>query len=73
MMLPCCRSPCAIPDARNALSSRNHSSDKMQQHVGPVQHFTDVEIECWPFDPLHEQDRKSIAADENPLGRVSEI
>jgi hypothetical protein len=38
-----------------------------------VEHFADVEIEGWSLDPLHEQDRKSRAADEYSFRRVAEL
>src|SRR6185369_1834845 len=45
----------------------------MKQHVGPVQHFADVQVERRAFDPLHEEDRKPVAVDEYAFGRVTEF
>src|ERR1044072_5048138 len=46
---------------------------KMQEHILSVEHLADVEIQGWAFDPLHEENRKSLAADEDSFGSVSEL
>src|ERR1044072_7333257 len=43
----------------------------MQQYLAPVKHFADVKIQCWPIDPLHEEDRKSRATNKDAFRRVT--
>src|SRR5215213_5096593 len=45
----------------------------MQQHVRAVKHLADVKIQGRTIDPVHKQDRKSVAADEYSFGRISEM
>src|SRR6185503_7542498 len=45
----------------------------MQQHLRAVKHLADVQIERWPLDPLHEENRKPVAADEYSFRSVGEI
>src|SRR5215213_1069421 len=44
----------------------------MQQHVRPVKHLADVNIQSRAIDPVHEQDREPVTADKYPSGRISE-
>src|SRR5215813_2814806 len=46
---------------------------KMQQHFAAVQHLADVQIERRPIDPVHEENRKSITADQDPFSGVTEF
>src|ERR1051325_5896378 len=45
----------------------------MQQHVRPLKHLADVKVQCWTIDPIHEQDREPLAADEYSFGCVGEM
>src|ERR1044072_3532736 len=45
----------------------------MQQYLAPVKHFADVKIQCWPIDPLHEEDRKSRATNNDAFRRVTKL
>src|ERR1700752_1219464 len=45
----------------------------MQQYIRPVDHFADVKIQRRPFDPLYEENRKSLATDEYSFRCVSEL
>src|SRR5215204_4432726 len=45
----------------------------MQQHIRPVDHLADVEVQGRALDPLHEQNRKSLTTYEYSLRRVSEL
>src|SRR5262245_40148464 len=38
-----------------------------------MQHLADVHIESWTIDPLHEEDRKPVAADKYAFRRVAEL
>src|ERR1051325_12068593 len=65
----------AMRDARSL--QRVHQSKplfgKMQQYFTAVQHLCDIQIESRPIDPVHEEDRKSIAADQNSFRSVTEF
>jgi hypothetical protein len=45
----------------------------MQQYFLSVEHLADVKIQGWTFDPLHEENRKSLTADEYSFRRVREL
>src|SRR5262245_6004489 len=45
----------------------------MQQYLRTMQHLIDVKIEGRTIDPDHEEDRKSIATDQNPFRGVTEF
>src|SRR5215204_531171 len=63
---------------RNAVTSQCTQKSqplprKMQQHLGPVEHFTDIYVERRTVNPLHEEDRKPVAADKYSFRCVGEI
>src|SRR6185295_12498486 len=45
----------------------------MQQNIFSVEHLADVKIQGRTFDPLHEENRKSLTTDEYSFRRVSEL
>ena len=58
--------------AQGADDSQPFGSE-MQQHVPPVNHFANVKIQRRPFDPIHVEDRKSLPANHDAVGRIVEI
>src|SRR5688572_23293508 len=65
----------AVCNTRNLQRSQQSQPlfRKVQQHVPAVEHFTDVKIQRGAFDPLHEENRKAIAADQYSFGSVTKL